>query len=139
MIEAMKGARFVIVPSTWYEGFPRCIAETCACGTPVVCSKLGAMSEIVEDQVTGLHFHRDDPQDLAGKVEWAWNHPVELVEMGRAARRKYETHYTAEKNYSLLMGIYRQALATRRTPRAMNQPSGGALRAPARAAVAGSQ
>ena len=133
VIEAIKSARFVIFPSTWYEGFPMCIAESFACGTPVLSSGLGAMAEIVEDHLTGLHFRRGDPQDLARKVEWAWNHPAELAEMGRAARRKYETHYTAEKNYSLLMGIYQQALATRRTPRAMNQPSSGALRAPARA------
>jgi len=45
-------------------------------------------------------------------VEWAWNHPEELVAMGRAARRKYETDYTAEKNYSLLMKIYEHTVAT---------------------------
>lgn len=121
VIEAIKGARFVIVPSTWYEGFPMCIAESFACGTPVLSSGLGAMAEIVEDHLTGLHFHRGDPQDLARKVEWAWNHPAELAEMGRAARRKYETHYTAEKNHSLLMGIYEEARAPRATPRAMNR------------------
>jgi hypothetical protein len=31
--------------------------------------------------------------------------------MGRAARAKYETDYTAKKNYSLLMQIYEQAVA----------------------------
>lgn len=129
VIEAIKRARFVIFPSTWYEGFPMCIAESFACGTPVLSSGLGAMAEIVEDHLTGLHFRRGDPQDLARKVEWAWNHPVELAEMGRAARRKHETHYTAEQNYSLLMGIYQQALTTRHTPRAMSQPPGRALRA----------
>lgn len=112
-IEIIKGARFIIVPSTWYETFGMCIIESFACGTPVLCSRLGAMTEIVEDHVTGLHFNRGDAQDLATKVEWAWNHPVELTKMGRAARRKYETDYTAEKNYSLLMGIYEQALGTR--------------------------
>lgn len=112
-IEIIKGARFIIVPSTWYETFGMCIIESFACGTPVLCSRLGAMTEIVEDHVTGLHFNRGDAQDLATKVEWAWNHPVELTKMGRAARRKFETDYTAEKNYSLLMGIYEQALGTR--------------------------
>jgi glycosyltransferase involved in cell wall biosynthesis len=110
-VEAVKGARFIIVPSRWYEGFPMCIVESFACGTPVLCSRLGGLTEIVEDQLTGLHFHPGDAQDLAGKVEWAWNHPVELARMGRAARGKYEAKYTAEKNHSLLMGIYEQALS----------------------------
>jgi glycosyltransferase involved in cell wall biosynthesis len=111
-IETVKGARFMIVPSTWYEGFPMSVVESFACGTPVLCSRLGGLAEIVEDHLTGLHFNPGDPEDLARKVEWAWNHPLEPARMGRAARRKYEKDYTADKNYSLLMGIYEQALAT---------------------------
>ncbi|HXW57723.1 MAG TPA: glycosyltransferase family 4 protein [Candidatus Cybelea sp.] len=110
-IEAIKSARFIIVPSTLYEGLPMCILESFACGTPVLCSRLGGMPEVVEDRLTGLHFNPNDAEDLARTVEWAWNHPSTLARMGRAARRKYETDYTAEKNYSLLMGIYEQALA----------------------------
>ena len=115
-VNAVKGARFTIVPSTWYEGFPMCIVESFACGTPVLCSRLGGMSEIVDDQRTGLHFNPGDPQDLADKVTWAWNRPLELARMGREARRKYETDYTAEKNYSLLMEIYKQAIAAYESP-----------------------
>jgi glycosyltransferase involved in cell wall biosynthesis len=112
VIEAVKGARFVIVPSTLYEGLPMCIVESFACGTPVLCSRLGGLAEIVQHHLTGLHFHPGDSLDLAATVEWAWNHPMELSQMGCAARAKYETDYTAEKNYSLLMEIYEQALAT---------------------------
>jgi glycosyltransferase involved in cell wall biosynthesis len=112
VIEAVKGARFVVVPSTLYEGFPMCIVESFACGTPVLCSRLGGLAEIVQRHLTGLHFNPGDSLDLAAKVEWAWNHPLELSRMGRAARAKYETEYTAEKNYSLLMEIYEQALST---------------------------
>ncbi|MGC1794450.1 MAG: glycosyltransferase, partial [Candidatus Acidiferrales bacterium] len=111
-IATVKGARFQITPSVWYEGFPMVIVEAFACGVPVLASRLGGMQEIVADGGTGLHFNPGDPQDLASKVEWAWNHPAELTEMGRAARRKYETDYTAEKNYSLLMQIYEQTMAT---------------------------
>lgn len=114
-IEAVKGARFIIVPSMWYEGFPMCVVEAFACGTPVVCSRLGGLSEIVEDHGTGLHFNPGDSQDLATTVEWAWHHASQLAEMGHAARRKYEAAYTAEHNYSLLMGIYEQALTTAKT------------------------
>ena len=111
-LASVKNARFTVVPSKWYETFGMCIAESFACGTPVICSRLGAMKELVTDHRTGLHFNPGDAQDLADKVDWAWNHPSELAEMGRSARRKYETHYTAKRNYSLLMQIYDQALAT---------------------------
>jgi glycosyltransferase involved in cell wall biosynthesis len=125
VIETIKGARFMIVPSTLYEGLPMCIVESFACGTPVLCSRLGGLAEIVQHDLTGLHFSPGDAQDLATTVEWAWHHPLELAKMGRAARGKYETDYTAEKNYSLLMGIYEQALAACASPSlAMAKPSG---------------
>jgi glycosyltransferase involved in cell wall biosynthesis len=110
VMAAAKNAKFIIVPSLWYEGFPMTITESFACGTPVLCSRLGSMQEIVTDQITGLYFTPGDAQDLANKVTWAWNHPTEVVAMGHAARRKYETVYSPERNYSLLMNIYAQAM-----------------------------
>ena len=113
VIAALKGARCLIFPSEWYENFPVTIAEAFACGVPVIASRLGAMQEIVEDGRTGLHFKPGDPEDLAAKVEWAWNHPREMEEMGRQARAEYETKYTAERNYEMLMEIYTKAIAAR--------------------------
>jgi len=88
---------------------PLTIAEAFTCGVPVVASRIGSMIELVEDGRTGLHFAPGDPADLAAKVEWAWTHPKEMEEMGLAARREYETKYTAEQNYDALMRIYETA------------------------------
>ena len=106
----MKQAALLIVPSVWYEAFSLNIAEAFACGTPVLCSRLGAMRENVADQRTGLHFTAGDAADLAEKVEWAWGHSREMTQMGKEARREYELRYTPERNYSLLMKIYRQTV-----------------------------
>jgi glycosyltransferase involved in cell wall biosynthesis len=106
----MKDASFLIFPSCWYEGFPMTIVEAYACGTPVIASHLGAMAEIVDDGRTGLHFTPGDADDLARKVEWASAHPKEMRDMGRNARTEYETKYTAERNYKLLLDIYQQVM-----------------------------
>jgi len=111
ILAAMKEATFLITPSVWYEGFPMTMVEAFACGTPVICSRLGGMQEIVKDQHTGLHFTPGDSADLAAKVEWVCAQPGRLVEMGRAARQEYEDLYTPEKNYSALMQIYQQTIA----------------------------
>jgi glycosyltransferase involved in cell wall biosynthesis len=111
---AMKRAHFLVFPSEWYECFPLVIVEAFACGLPVIASRMGAMEEIVEDGRTGLHFTPGDAEDLAAKAEWAWAHPSEMEEMGRAARAEYEAKYTAARNYRTLMRIYEQALSSRR-------------------------
>ena len=109
-LAAMHGARFLVFSSEWYENFPITIAESFACGVPVICSRIGAMEEIVQDGRTGLHFSPGDGKDLADKVKWAWNHPERMRSMGKEARHEYETKYTAEKNYPLLMEIYQHAV-----------------------------
>ncbi len=109
---AIKNARFLIVPSECYENFPMTIVEALACGTPVLCSRLGAMQEIVADGCTGLHFSPGNPDDLAAKADWAFHHSPQMDEMGKAARREYELKYTAERNYLTLRDIYDQAIST---------------------------
>ena len=110
----MKKARFLIFPSEWYEGFPVTIAESFACGVPVICSRLGSMQEIVTDGQTGLHFQAGDAEDLAKKVQWAWEHPDEIDAMGRGARQEFEKKYTAARNIGMLEEIYEFAMAPRR-------------------------
>ena len=108
----IRHARFLLFSSEWYENFPMTIAESFACGVPVICSRLGAMEEIVDDQRTGLHFSPGDPSDLAEKICWALDHPDRMDSMGRDARREYETKYTADKNYPILIDIYQRAITS---------------------------
>ncbi len=109
-ISAIQAASFLVFPSEWYENFPMTIAEAFACGTPVICSRLGSMQEIVRDGVTGLHFNPRDAEDLAAKISWAWQNPQAMREMGRNARREYENRYTAAQNYTQLSAIYDHAV-----------------------------
>jgi glycosyltransferase involved in cell wall biosynthesis len=110
-LAAINQARFLVFSSEWYENFPVTIAEAFACCTPVIANHLEAMKEIVSHGRTGFFFAPGDPADLAQRVEWAWNHPDEMREMGIEARREYESKYTAEKNLPILMEIYRRAIA----------------------------
>ena len=109
---AMRKAQFLVVPSTYYEGFPVVLAEAFSAGLPVITSRLGALQELVLDGVTGLHFTPGDAQDLRRKVLWALAHPEQVSEMGRTARRLYEERYTPERNYQRLMEIYGEARAS---------------------------
>jgi glycosyltransferase involved in cell wall biosynthesis len=112
--DLMGGAHFTIFPSKWYETFGRVIIESYAKGTPVISSDLGAGGSLVYEKVTGLKFDLHDINDFVNKVQWAWNHPQEMSLMGRNARMEYETKYTVERNYDMLMDIYERAIANHR-------------------------
>ena len=106
---AMKRAAFLIFPSEWCEPFGLTIVEAFACGVPVIASRLNPITEMIEEEKTGLYFTPGQPSELAAKVDWAWRHPHEMGMMGRAARAQYEEKYTPERNYGALMEIYYEA------------------------------
>ncbi|RZL03520.1 MAG: glycosyltransferase [Rubrivivax sp.] len=104
-------ASYMVVPSVWYEGFPRTIIEAFASGVPVIASRLGSLAEVVDEGRTGLLFNPGDAEDLAAKLAWAESNPQAMVRMGQAARQEYENRYTPAQNYAELIEIYRVAMA----------------------------
>lgn len=64
---AIKGFDIAVVPSR-EEGFGLSALEAMACGVPVVASHVDALSEIINDGVTGLLFRTNDPNDLSSVI-----------------------------------------------------------------------
>jgi len=108
-IQVMKGARFVVFPSRLYENFPMTILQAFACGVPLIASDMPSVREIVQDGRTGLLFRPGDATDLAQKVFWAWNHPIQMKRLAESARAEFCAKYTASCNYQALMDIYQEA------------------------------
>ncbi|MGA8312513.1 MAG: glycosyltransferase, partial [Terriglobales bacterium] len=113
VLVALKGARFLVVPSRCYENFPMSIAEAYACGVPVITSDMGAMRELVAHGRTGLLFRPGDAEHLAESVDWAWSHPCDLEYMGNKCRAEFRLKYSAERNYELLMESYERVISRR--------------------------
>ena len=109
----MCSAIALVLPSIWYENFPRTLVEAFACGLPVIASRIGALAELVRDGETGLLFEPGNPQDLAAKLAWAKSHPETMMEMGHKARSQYLAEFSAEVNYRILMDIYEGVLPLR--------------------------
>lgn len=105
----MKHAKVLILPSTWYEGFPMIVAEAYAVGLPIIASSLGSLSALVVHGRTGRQFQPGNYNDLCTQVEWVLAHPEALFRMRREAREEFNLKYTADRNYELLMKIYEEA------------------------------
>jgi glycosyltransferase involved in cell wall biosynthesis len=116
VFDQLKGARFLVFPSEWYENLPLVIIEAFACGVPVIASAVGAMQEIVEHGRTGLLFRPGDADDLARTMAWAWEQPEYMGRIAENARAEYKAKYTAAANYRQLMEIYEEVIARRSSP-----------------------
>jgi glycosyltransferase involved in cell wall biosynthesis len=114
VIDLLIKSRFLVFPSKLFEGLPMTILEAFSCGVPVVSSDLGARSDIIRGSNSGLVYANRDSGDLATKVKWLWDHPIDCTKMAHNARREYEEKYTPEHNYEQLMDIYTRALAKKR-------------------------
>lgn len=111
ILNRMHSARYLVLPSICYDNFPRTLVEAFASGLPVIASRLGALADLVQDGVTGLHFEAGNATDLAEKIRWAETNPAAMERMGRAARQEYEIHFSPNRNHELLIDIYEDAIA----------------------------
>jgi glycosyltransferase involved in cell wall biosynthesis len=111
VLDLLKRASFLVVPSEWYEGFPLTIVEAFACGVPVIGSRLGGVGEVVRHGESGLHFQPGDATDLAATAESLWCDEALRRKLGRGARTQFEAHYTADRTYETIMEIISAATA----------------------------
>lgn len=111
MYNLMKGARFLVFPSRWYEAMPRTIIDSFAVGTPICAADIGAMHDLIDDGRSGLLFTPGDAGDLAEKVQYLFERPQLNQKMRGYARQSYLENYTAERNYDLIMQAYQLAAA----------------------------
>jgi len=111
LTQRLHEASWLVMPSTGIESFGLVAIEAFACGTPVIASRQGGLLELVEHGKTGLLVTPGDAEELASAMEYAETHPQQMRAMGRAAWQAYWHHYTPERNYEQLMGIYQQAIS----------------------------
>lgn len=110
VLDAVSNAEFLIVPSEWYEGFPMVIAESFACGTPVLASRIGSLEELVDEGVTGRKFTAADSQGLADAVRAMLADEVGLRRMRTNARGYFDAHLTEQANSAELVSIYAEVI-----------------------------
>jgi len=107
----LRHAAFLVLPSLWYECFPRVLVEAFSCGVPVIASRLGSLAEVIDDGRTGLLFEPGRADQLAERIRWAQANPDAMAAMGRAAHAEYEAKYSPQHNHDQLVAIYRRAMA----------------------------
>jgi glycosyltransferase involved in cell wall biosynthesis len=107
----LRRTRIVVSPSRCFEGFPTTVTRAMAAGKPVVASRLGALPEIVEEEVTGLLYDPGDIEDLTAKLLRLYTQPRLCSRMGAAGRNRAASAYSRERVYACLLSAFKLALA----------------------------
>jgi glycosyltransferase involved in cell wall biosynthesis len=114
LVEDIRSATALVVPSLWFEPYPMVFLEAFASGTPVIASRIGAIPDIVTDGETGLLVDPGDGEALARAMGWALDNPKRMLEMGKRARGVYEARFRGPAHLEALLDTYRFAAARRR-------------------------
>ncbi len=96
-----------VFPSLW-EGFGLAVIEAMAAGTPVVCTDVGPLPEVVGD--AGLVAPARDPAALAAAVVRVLESPALAARLREAGRRRVAGHYGADAMVAATEAVYARVL-----------------------------
>ena len=99
-----------LVPSIWFEILGRVIIEAISCGTPVICSNFGGMTEVNINNVTGLTVPAKDSEILALAIKKLLDDDSLRKQFGLSGRQRVEDHYTYEKVADQFINIFQRVI-----------------------------
>ena len=101
LLEFIQKARFIVIPSRCYEGFPMAILEAACHGKPAIAPNHGGFTEIIGqgENAIGKLFEPSNTDDLDKQIAELWNNQTLTEELGEKAFKKLKKHYDSEVVY----------------------------------------
>ena len=107
LFDLIKKAKYVCVPSEWYENNPMTIIESYTLRTPVIGASIGGIPEIIDDNSTGFRFVPCDIDALKEALAKAESlSEIEYIRMKDNAERFANKIFDSDVYYERLMQLY---------------------------------
>ena len=100
-------ARFVLVPSIWYDNLPNTALESFQYSKPVIASNIGSLPELVIDSHNGYLFNPDDINELIEKIKMMDDEAI-VKSMGEKSRLRIDNDFASKKHYDSLIKIFKE-------------------------------
>ncbi len=111
LIDLIRKAYFVIIPSEWYETFGLTVIESQSMGTPVIGSRIGAIPELIMDNTNGFLFETGNMKDLSDVIMKADSlSPEDYKKMCFSAKEFSRPYSDFSLYYENLIKIYTKAI-----------------------------
>ena len=108
LVKCYHNADVFVFPSVWDEPFGMPIIEAMACGVPVVATRGGGITEIIEDGKTGLLVERGNEDMLAKAIQRLLEDEALCRSLGNAGRQKVIKSFSWDKISNDLLAKYRK-------------------------------
>ena len=96
------------LPSYGNEGVPQGIMQAMACGLPVVCTSVGAISEAVQDGLTGIMVATRNPQSLADGLSRLMHDKKKRAQMGSVGHTFARDHFGVDVMLDKMEAVFRR-------------------------------
>ena len=110
----MNAADVLVLPSL-SEGCPNVVLEACACGTPVVASRVGAVPELIEDGKTGFIVSPRSISEIKQALVQLMENPSLRQRMGKQARARMAKEFTWDATCKKLEVFYKQVISSHKS------------------------
>ncbi|WP_263376658.1 N-acetyl-alpha-D-glucosaminyl L-malate synthase BshA [Granulicella aggregans] len=107
--ELLPLADLMIMPSEM-ESFGLAALEAMACGVPAIATRVGGVSELIDDGVTGRLFEVGDVEGMATAAIALLNDRIDLSTMAHAARRTAQDRFCATRIIPLYEEYYQRVI-----------------------------
>ncbi|WP_412059637.1 glycosyltransferase [Metabacillus idriensis] len=119
VLNYIRKAKYIVVPSIWYEGFPMTIIEAYSVGTPIIASEIGSLKEVVTNGHTGFLFKYNSIEDMVNTLEKAITiNDEEYRYIAKCVHDGFNEKYTEELNFLHLKSIYLDVRRERKSEKA---------------------
>ncbi|MGH8001008.1 MAG: glycosyltransferase family 4 protein, partial [Brasilonema sp.] len=104
IIKSYKSSLVTVLPSVYVDVYSTqhpvsellglVLLESMACRTPVICTDVGGMPEIVRDGITGFVVPPNNPGAIRERINWLLDNPEKAYQMGQQARNQVLKEFT---------------------------------------------
>jgi glycosyltransferase involved in cell wall biosynthesis len=109
LIALYQSSQVFVLP-TYAEAFGIAAVEASAAGLAVIASRVGGLTDIVQDGETGFLIPPGDGDSLAERLARLVKDPSLRQRFGRAARARAEARFDARKNAARLANILQEVI-----------------------------
>jgi glycosyltransferase involved in cell wall biosynthesis len=96
------------------ETLPISLMEGMACEVPIVATRVGSVTDLVEDGETGFLVAPGDPAALAGSIHALYLHPLRREAYGRAGRERILERFSIDRMVAEYASLFERLLAAAR-------------------------